>query len=321
VAEVARQLGYAGNPLASSVMSHMRRGEVSGCRGKIAWLSKIHPGDIDQISWLQYIHQGARARAAQAGFLFEDVWLNDRDLPADRLGDILQARGIQGLIIPHDHPHLARLPWDRFACATTMASAIAPPIHMAGPDTMYGIRESFIQLRRRGYKRIGLMLHPYHELDSQGMERAAFLLETSGLPAPLRVPVLLLPELGEEPECVACFGAWIQRHQPDVVICINEYVIRWTQALGLDVPGRLGLVHLCRHPHLTQWAGIDQREDQIGAAVVDLVTGQLLHGEFGLPAFRKKVLITGTWVEGPTLRPIGSPVPHRVNQTTPTLAQ
>jgi LacI family transcriptional regulator len=300
----ARQLGYVGNPLASSVMSHIRRGAVSGCRGKIAWLSNPHPADIDRIPWVRDIHQGARARAAQAGFLFEDIWLKDPTLSADRLTAVLQARGVQGVIVPNDHPYLTGLQWDFFACATTLASAIAPPIHRAGHDPIFGIRESWVQLRRRGYDRIGLMLHPLQDYHSQGLERAAFLLERAALPARLRVPILMLPEHGAEPENIACFDRWIQRHQPEAVLCINEYVIAWALALGLPVPGRLGLVHLVRHSHLKQWAGIDLREDQIGAAVVDLVTGQLLHGEHGLPRFPKTVLIKSEWVDGPTVRPL-----------------
>jgi len=57
-------------------------------------------------------------------------------------------------------------------------------------------------------------------------------------------------------------------------------------------------------PQCGSGSGTDQREDQIGAAGVDLVVEQLVRGELGIPPFQKEVLIKGEWVEGPTVRPL-----------------
>jgi LacI family transcriptional regulator len=42
--------------------------------------------------------------------------------------------------------------------------------------------------------------------------------------------------------------------------------------------------------------------DRLGAAAVELLTGQLTRGELGLPADPRVVLVEGRWVEGRTLR-------------------
>ena len=123
-----------------------------------------------------------------------------------------------------------------------------------------------------------------------------------GRPAKNRLPVLFLPDTTDESARVVAFAEWVPRYQPDAVICCDEHVLGWTHRLGIAVPGRLGLVHLNRHPYLKQWAGIDQREDQIGAAAVDLVIEQLVRGETGIPPSQKEVLIKGKWVDGATLR-------------------
>lgn len=303
VVAAARAAGYCLNPAASIFMSQIRRGRVMSYRGKIAWLN---PGEdprmMDKAPWLIAMHQGVRQRAEQTGYLIEDVWLRDPTLNPSRLTTVLRARGIQGLMIPSYHPHLTRIKWELFACVT-MNSLLMPPFHLAGPDLIDGVRRTMAQLRRRGYARIGLMLHPLHDGHTEGMERAAYLLETASLPPDARVPILLSPENVATSEQVADFGRWVRQHRPDVVMCCDENVVDWARALGLDVPGELGLVNLGRHPHLTHWAGMDQREDQIGAAAVDLVVGQLVHGELGIPPFQKEVLVKGEWVEGPTIRP------------------
>jgi DNA-binding LacI/PurR family transcriptional regulator len=304
VAQAAAALGYRLNPAASSLMSHIRRRRVATYRGKIAWLNPGRPPfAMADLPWRRPLYEGVRQCAEQSGYLLESVWLNDPSLRPDRLNAVLIARGIQGLVISNPHPHLDHIEWNRFACATTLPSPIAPPVHLASSDLMHGVRESFVHLRGHGYDRIGLMLHLIHDRESQGMVRAAHMFETADLPARARLPVLLLPHPADPPDRVAAFGNWVKRYQPEAVICCDEHVLGWARTLGIAVPGRLGLVHLNRHSYLKKWAGIDQREDQIGAAAVDLVVGQLVRGEFGIPPFQKEVLIKGQWVDGATVRP------------------
>lgn len=305
VLRAAAVLGYHLNPAVSSLMSHIRRRRVAAYRGKIAWLnSGPRPRNMDESPWDRPLYEGVRQRAEQYGYILDDVWLNDPLLRPDQINDMLIARGIHGLIISNPHPCIDRIQWKRFASATTMTSPLAPPVYLAGTDFMHGVREAFSNLRRHGYGRIGLVLHPIHDQSRQGLQRAGYLLETSSLPAGDTLPVLLLPNPYTLPVQSAAFGNWLQRHHPDAVICSDEHVLDWALSLGIAVPNELGLVHLNRHHYLKQWAGIDQRENQIGVAVVDLVVEQINRGEYGLPPSQKEVLIKGEWVEGPTLRPL-----------------
>jgi len=72
--------------------------------------------------------------------------------------------------------------------------------------------------------------------------------------------------------------------------------------MDLSVPGDIGLVHLDRTFDLEAYAGMQQNNEHIGRAAVDMVIGQLQRNEFGVPPFQKSVLITGTWIPGPTVR-------------------
>ena len=47
-------------------------------------------------------------------------------------------------------------------------------------------------------------------------------------------------------------------------------------------------------------AGIDQNNEQVGAAAVDLVVEQLHGNSYGLPEIPKTVLIEGRWITGTT---------------------
>lgn len=308
VQRAARRLGYRLNPAASSIMSHIRRGHVAAYRGALAWLNCEPSADAwKHTPWLKRLFEGARQRAEETGFLLEYLWLADPRLGGDHVHAILKARGVQGLIVPkpshypHQLPH--HLAWKDLACVTISSLQPPLPVHEVGPDEMDGVRQAFTALRARGYRRIGLLIHDAHDSENQGACRAGYLLETGELPPRARLPVLMLPENADEPEMTALFGRWLDRYKADVVICSDEHVLERAGKLGLRVPDDLGIVHLDRHDYLTQWAGIDQQKDQIGAAAVDLVAGQMTRGEFGLPSFRKRVLIAGRWVDGGTVRP------------------
>lgn len=303
VQRVADKLGYTTNPAVSAVLSAVRRRQVTDYRGKIAWLHAARVPQSDSAPWQRPIYAGVRNRAEQTGFLVEDVWLNDPSLKPRQLSRVLVARGVQGIIIASNHCHLETLDWDRFAAVATDTCLPGPPVHQARPDFAFGMRETLVHLLARGYRRVGLVLSVIHDRAHRGAERATYLLESADLTVHDPIPILLLP-VNAPPDTASLFAAWRARYRPDAVICYDERLLDWTRALGLAVPGELALAHLSRHAYLKEWAGINQREEQIGAAAVDLVLGQLVRGEFGVPPFQKEVLIKGEWVEGATIRPL-----------------
>ena len=60
------------------------------------------------------------------------------------------------------------------------------------------------------------------------------------------------------------------------------------------------LAHLDLTAELPGCSGIDQNNERVGAAGVDLVVEQLQSNDFGLPENPKTVLIEGRWVPGTT---------------------
>jgi LacI family transcriptional regulator len=71
------------------------------------------------------------------------------------------------------------------------------------------------------------------------------------------------------------------------------------------VPGRLGFALTGIRPRLPHIAGMDERWDGIGQAVIDLVVSLLKNNDAGVPRFPRFVLVEGRWTEGATVRPAG----------------
>ena len=98
------------------------------------------------------------------------------------------------------------------------------------------------------------------------------------------------------------FQAWLARERPDVVFTLYNVVRRWIEAAGLRVPDDIGLIQLERRRGNLDWAGMDQHNDLTGEAAVDMLVGMLHSNELGLPAHPRATLISGSWVDGATVR-------------------
>jgi len=57
-------------------------------------------------------------------------------------------------------------------------------------------------------------------------------------------------------------------------------VKEWLEKLKIPVPEEIGLVHLDRSPDkMMDWAGMNQNNDLVGMAAVDMLVSQLHHND------------------------------------------
>jgi LacI family transcriptional regulator len=98
-------------------------------------------------------------------------------------------------------------------------------------------------------------------------------------------------------------AAWFRRHQPEGVIGHFPEAIRWTHAAGAQLPEShgFGCLKLRRTDH--DCASPDRPAAQISARDTELVVGQPLHHEMGVPTKPSLTTLTAQLIEGPTLRP------------------
>lgn len=298
VLRFATSLGYRHSPLLGEVMRRIRvRGHFKDL-GQIAYLTF----DATPTAWRQQLtfrqfFDGAGERAGQLGLQIEPFWMQEPGLTPIRAADILEARGITGLVIGPmtGWTRTPELDWSRF-CAVKIGS---PFPDLALPCAVHhhfgGMTQALTELTRRGYRRPGLVLRDYQEAKTGGAWSAPFFHHQANQPASGRVPPLWLSDLSPKQ-----FAVWFKRHQPDVIIGQGNDLPAWLKQLGLRVPADVGFVDLDRCT--PDRAGIDQRSPAIGAAAVDLLLNRLLNHERGLPAFMSILLVEGIWANGPTVR-------------------
>ncbi|HVZ66583.1 MAG TPA: LacI family DNA-binding transcriptional regulator [Lacunisphaera sp.] len=306
VRAIAEALGYQHNPLLGEVMRATRRGDANHHLGTLAYLT---PYD-DVQEWratptLCRHWSAAREQAGRFGFNVTEFALTSRGMTGRRLGEILRARGITGILLaafPKD-PFELVLPWEHFATVPVGHMVQNPQLDCVVSDHTQAVLLAGRVLAARGYRRIGLAIEGYqNSITNHGWANGF-----AALPAESPAVAAIPPHL---PDRIAAEGFldWVRRHRVDCVLTLSTFrnvpnpMREWLAAAGLHCPRDIGLVSLDVTTATASWAGIDQNSDEIGRAAVDLVVSKIRAGERGIPKVRRSLLVHCHWHDGTTVR-------------------
>lgn len=302
IQKIADDLGYRPNPLVSALMTYRRAARPVKAHLNLAFITNFTTRDGWKAEKLyDEFFQGVMDSADRHGYGVETFWMREPGLTSERLTQILETRSIHGLIIaplPTAHGHL-HLDWNRFSAGTFGYSLTSPMLHRAANHQFRSMRHAMRELRRLGYRRLGLTLPASlnERVDRQWV--ASFLVEQLRYPANERVPIFVVDDSDWTFEH---FREWCHKNQPDVVISHEDVVLDWFKSLKVRVPEDIGFVHLNCPDKSGHFAGIYQNGAEIGVACADMVIAMINRNERGVPELPRSVLIDGTWVEGQTVR-------------------
>lgn len=294
---IAKKLGWRPNPLLAEAMSAIRAGQPPAERVTLAWVTAHPKRDAwKRVPFFRRCHEGAAARAAGAGYQLEHFWLGDADGHAARLGDILYARGIAGVLIaPLPEPATLELQWPRFAATAVAYTLKEPRLHRAADNHCAAARVAVARLHAVGRRRIALALGANYDRRVHGLWSAGYLWQTHEEGA--ADPVLLHrpPELDQN-----SFLEWVGLARPDAIIGTDCRLLGWLRNAGHPVPEEIAFASLDLPAADGTVAGIYQDAAGIGACAVDLLAGQLLRHERGVPEKPRTLIVDGCWYDGAT---------------------
>ena len=315
VRAAAKAAGYERNPLAGAVMSQLRRSRSQQFRGVLAVVEiNSQPLTPFGVRFNESLAAGMATRADDLGFKTERFVVSPQGLTLPRLDTILHTRGIQGLILlpALGFPDLSQLSWNRYTAVYADYFIDHPPLHCVCSDHYRSMVALLHSLHARGYRRPGLFMEIALDQRLQYRWEGAFLALQKYLPEITQVPALRFPVLSR-----SAFQAWFKRYNPDVVMGHFPEAMEWMKACGAKLPKTHAFVCLNALRTTGNCAAVDLQPSQLGARATELVIGQLLHNEFGIPKQPSLTTITAQLIEGPTLRPL---VPDRKLAATAALA-
>ncbi|HVU23421.1 MAG TPA: LacI family DNA-binding transcriptional regulator [Opitutus sp.] len=301
VQAAAKAAGYERNPLTGAVMSLLRRSRGQQFRGVLAAVEIIEPGrPRHAIRYNESLLAGVSERANELGFKVEHFVISPDGLRLGRLDTILHTRGIQGLVVlpASGFPDLSELSWHRYTAIYTDYFIDQPPLHCVCSDHYRSMIGLLQELHARGYRRPGLFMEITHDERLHFRWEGAFLALQKYLSKISTVPALRLKNVRQSD-----FTAWFRKYDPDVVLGHFPEAIAWMKACGAKIPRTHAFVCLNSLRGGDECAALDLRTGQLGARAAELVIGQLLHNEFGVPEQPSLTTIPALLCEGPTLRP------------------
>lgn len=306
IERIAKQLGYAKNPVVAQLMAELRKAGPGGYRRTFALLNANQDAKaFTRHPTIPAYVAGCRRRAQAHGCTLDEFWLHDPELHGERLNRVLKARGIRGVIVVGMMKE-NRLP-PRFAATWAQHAAVVTGVRTHGPTLSFAcvdhhglVLEAMEQARRLGYRRPALVLEGGIDRLVDGRFGAGFLTGQRAWDEADRLPGFCDVDAARaEP---GRFHAWYRAWRPDAIFTLHTVVREWLSNIGVVAPRDIGLIQLERRRGCADWAGMEQHNDLTGEAAVDMLVGMLNNNEAGAPEFPRATLIGGTWADGVTAK-------------------
>ena len=307
IRKVAAKLGYQPNALVSHLMAQLRSSQTARFQAKLALVNAHRdPKAFRSHATIPAYVRGCERRAAKLGYSFDYFWLHDPKLKGESWGRVLRTRAIKGLIIvgmmdQNQLPSHLRPVWENFPCVVTGVRTREPALSFSCVDHHDLVIQAFERALALGYQRPALLVEERIDRLVEGRFSGAMLSAQQGLPRARRVPAFT--QIDRARNAPRLFYDWFDRHQPDVLLSLYNVVFPWLKARGLRVPKDVGVIQLEWRASHAEISGMNQHNDAVGEAAVDMVVGQIHRNETGIPDFPRATLIGASWVDGESVRP------------------
>ncbi|MEZ5277454.1 MAG: LacI family DNA-binding transcriptional regulator [Opitutaceae bacterium] len=304
---IAEEMGYVPDPGARALAGY--RGNTNAPRSviPIGYITNWHTRwGWKEVTAHPDFFEGASQRAAELGLSIEHFWLREPGLTHGRLSQILDSRGITGIIIASHVREIdeeLQFAWERFSAVKIDYFPHFPELAMVTSDQMNAVRIAVQRALAAGYRRIGFVMDDGYDITVDRLWSAGFVWEQQAIHPADRIPAYMIP--GNAP-----LNEWIREHRPDVIIGKAEWVLPTLNGMGLAVPRDMSFIDVFLEDATGELAGVRQNHCSVGAAAVDILSGLIRHNSRGIPEIPIRTLIEGTWVDGRSL-----PGRHAVSRT------
>lgn len=299
VRQAASAAGYRPNPLVATVLGAIHHAHKFTVRGELAMVD-IHEPDHPHGIYSRELIAGAKLRAAEMGFSIAEFAVGAGRLSWSRLDSILQSRRTHGVIVlpAWFAADLSSFDWSRYAGIYTDYVATGPELHSVCPDHYGSMRALLTLLGSRGYRRPGLLLEQQRDARIGHRQSAAFHAFQARQDPLDFVPPLIAPDYVQ---LQASFTAWFREHRPDVVLSHFPQMRDWIASCRDTASADLVLLNSLYQTY--PCAALDLQPRILGARAVEMVVGQILRNELGVPNWPSRTTVQAKWIEGPTVRP------------------
>ena len=295
IQQLAREMGYVPNPVIAAMASKRPSSKESASAPVALLLS-------DQTGGNPSVPGNARRRAEALGYDLKAFVMprgHERELART-----LYHQGYVGVILNvlYGYDRLPDFGAGRFSVVKRGRDFFPVPFHTVRHSAFDEILLAWNEIRKRGYRRIGVILFKHSMKHPDDIARHGAVLQVQSCldPDETAIPALHCPAGDEN----AIIPGWFRQHRPDAILAFHIAEFYLLLEAGIPVGTEIGFACLnLTEEYLAEISGIvDSIPEQIERAV-DFIDLQLRHHITGPVANPTSTLISPTWNEGTTLRP------------------
>lgn len=299
---VAKKFGYQRDPLLDALNFHRARRSPQARVVSSAFV--VHAGTTRLFGGSHYqplVYAGAKAAAEARGHSLDIFVVGQGHLAPARLNTILNARSITGVLLSTFEIDIEQLDldWDQFCAVKIECLHLTPNLDAISNDQLQVARLAMQQLRKLGYRRIGLATAREDQArlgESFGM---GVLIEQASLPEAECVPPLFF-SLAEVPQLTRLIPEWMRAHHVDVIISNWNELFDTFATAGVHLPQDVAFACLDIPPSMPHVAGVVQNHRLVGQRAMEQLAIMTDAYQRGIPEAQTITYIPGFWQDGIT---------------------
>lgn len=308
VRQLAEKIGYRTDARLVEIMSHLRKPRAvrqQACFGVVSFYDHPHPWESSR--HLGRIFAGMNRRAGELGYRLEPIWLREPGMTYRRAREILDTRGIEGLLC-FGSPEIDQVfpPELAHYAVVAIGVSIRTPLHRITSRFYFDMVAALNRVHALGYRRPGLVIGSYEEARSAYMHSGAYLSWCDRQLGPGRaLPILRVTTVERKP-----LAEWLEANAPDVIVFVHlpEAIPQLRAALREQrrrVPAELGVAVLSHIVQGTGFSGLQQNQHLMGAWAVEMLAARISNRDLGLPVNPRIEMVESEWVDGGSLPTLG----------------
>jgi LacI family transcriptional regulator len=305
IKRLAEELGYRPDPSLAALAAYRYTQQKHKIQSALAWVNRYKdPNQWRKFGELKAYWAGAKIAAERFGYHVEEViWGPDQ--PIKRLENILETRGVRGILMPPHHFPLdwTGFDWNKFSAVRFGMSVRNPDIHAVTSDQLRAVVMAMEKIRERGYERIGLVVPRDFDRHLGGNYIGGFfaaheLFDLGQLVPPLVTNVVVY----EQNSGLAQKGLekWRKKYRPDAILTMMQQVPHLLCEIGVRIPQDLAVAGTSVLD-LPLDAGINQNSEMVGRIAVETLISQINLNERGQPPAPCRILVESLWQDGKSL--------------------
>lgn len=299
---VAKEFGYQRDPLLDALNFHRSRQHKQARSLSSAFV--VHAGATRLFSGNHYqplVYAGAKAAAEARGYTLDIFVVGQGHLAPARLNTILDARGISTILLSTFEIDIEQLDldWDQFCAVKIECLHLKPDLDAVSNDQLQVARLAMRQLRKLGYRRIGLATAREDQTRLEESFGMGVLIEQASLPEAECVPPLIF-SLAEVPMLPRIIPEWMRANQVDVIISNWNELLDTFATAGIRLPEDVAFASLDVPPSLPHLSGMVQNHRLVGQRAMEQLAIMADAYQRGVPEAQTITFIPGYWKDGTT---------------------